>query len=140
MFKKKVPLNCANIQGVYATLLRRFTAVSIVFLTIGFLLYFFQIIPAFIDIEKVSGMIQQKLVDYKTQTGIPTGWGWLDLVKYADYISFAAIAFMAGVSIFVYLLLVYVFFKCRDYIFFSIAIIQILVFILAASGLIKAGH
>ena len=140
MALKKYVLNCANIQGVYAWLLRRFTLASIVSLVIAFVIYVFQWIPSYIEIDRMAELIQLRSAEYKAAANIPTGWGWLSLIGYSDYLSFLAIAFMSGVSIFIYFILVHVFLRCKDYIYASIAVIQILVFILAASGIVNTGH
>lgn len=140
MAKNKFELNCSNVQAVYARLLRRFTLASIVFLVITFLIYIFQWIPSYVEIGKMADLIHMRSVDYKAAANIPVGWGWLPLIPYSDYMSFLAIAFISGVSIFIYFILIQVFWRCRDYIYMTVAVIQILVFILAASGIVNTGH
>ena len=140
MAKKKLELNCANIQGIYATLLKRFTMASMIFLAISFAIYIFQWIPSYIDIDKMGELIRLRSADYRVAANGPTGWAWLNLIGYSDYLSFMAIAFISGVSVFVYFILVHVFWRCKDYIYTSIAVIQILIFLLAASGIVNSGH
>jgi hypothetical protein len=76
---------------------------------------------------------------YLEATGIPTGWSWISMVGKGDFINFIGIAFLAGVTIICYLRIIPILFSQKDIAYGIIAIIEVLVLVLAASGILKSG-
>jgi hypothetical protein len=77
---------------------------------------------------------------YLKAADIKPGWHWLELVRKGDFINFIGIAFLSAISIACYLRILPIFFRKGDYIYSLIAILEIIVLALAASGLLVVGH
>ena len=67
------------------------------------------------------------------------GWSWLHLLNKGDFLNFVGIAFLSGVSIICYLAIIPSLFRKKDTIYAMLAIAEVLVLVLAASGVLKAG-
>ena len=68
-----------------------------------------------------------------------TGWSWLGRVGKADFLNFIGIVFLAGVTILCYIRIIPILFAKKDTVYGVLAIIEVVVLVLAASGLLKAG-
>ena len=64
----------------------------------------------------------------------------MGLLGMADYLNFIGIAFLAGVTIVCYVGVLPSFFRKKDWIYATIATLEVLVLALAASGIISIGH
>jgi len=69
----------------------------------------------------------------------PTGWAWLNLVGYADFLNFIPVALLAGVTIFCYGAIIPGLFRRKDKAYAIMAIAEVLILTLAASGLLSVG-
>ena len=67
------------------------------------------------------------------------GWSWLHRVGKGDYLNFVGIAVLAGLTIVCYLAIIPSFQRKQDKAFLMIAIAEVLVLTLAASGILKGG-
>jgi len=56
-----------------------------------------------------------------------------------DFLNFAGIAFLAGITIICFIRVIPIFFRKKDTIYGVFAIIEVLVLVLAASGVLKSG-
>jgi hypothetical protein len=77
--------------------------------------------------------------DYLKATDIHTGWSWLYMLGKGDFLNFMGIAFLSAVTIFCYLRIIPILFRKKDTVYGILAIIEVLVLVLAASGILKAG-
>jgi amino acid transporter len=68
------------------------------------------------------------------------GWGWVFVLNKGDFINFVGIAVLALVTIVCYLGILPTLFRKKDWIYGAIAVLEVLVLVLAASGLVSAGH
>jgi hypothetical protein len=62
------------------------------------------------------------------------------MLMYGDFINFIGVAVLAGVSIFCYLAIVPLLLKNNDKVYAVLALLEVVVLSLAASGLLKVGH
>ncbi len=67
------------------------------------------------------------------------GWTWLGKLGKADFLNFIGIAFLAGVTILCYMRIIPILFSRNDTIYAILAIMEVLVLVLAASGVLKSG-
>ena len=67
------------------------------------------------------------------------GWTWLHKLGKADFLNFIGIAFLAGVTILCYIRIIPILFRKKDTIYAILAIMEVLVLVLAASGVLKSG-
>ena len=79
------------------------------------------------------------VLKYLKATGIHPGWAWLGMLGKGDFLNFIGIAFLAGVTILCYLRIMPLLLKKKDTIYAVLAVVEVLVLTLAASGVLKAG-
>ncbi len=77
--------------------------------------------------------------DFNVALNAPTGWNWVGLVGKGDYLNFVGIAMLSGLTILCYLVILPILFRKKDTAYAIIAIAEVLVLSLAASGLLKVG-
>jgi amino acid transporter len=68
------------------------------------------------------------------------GWDWVFVLNRGDFINFLGIAVLALVTIVCYLGILPTLFRKKDWIYGAIAVLEVLILVLAASGLVSAGH
>lgn len=79
--------------------------------------------------------------EYSKAIGLKNGWDWLRFINKGDYINFIGIAFLSLVTILAYAVIIPIFFKKGNKAYAAMAIAEIMVLILAASGIFgSAGH
>ena len=71
--------------------------------------------------------------------GIHPGWAWVGHLGYGDMIIYIPIALLAGVTIVCYIGVIPKFLKSQEYILLVIAILEVVVLLGAASGLLQGG-
>jgi len=67
------------------------------------------------------------------------GWSWLKNISKGDYMNFIGIAILAGLTIVCYAAIIPTLMKKKDTAYLVIAIAEVLVLTLAASGILKSG-
>jgi hypothetical protein len=70
----------------------------------------------------------------------PTGWAWVALVGKSDFLNFIGIAILGGVTIICYLAIVPTLLRKKDHACVAMALLEVLVLTLAASGILAVGH
>lgn len=126
-------------QRAYAAILDKGMKIGLVVIIITFIIYLSGILTPYIpvhDLPKYWGMSVHK---YLEETGIQPGWAWLKMLGKGDFLNFIGIAFLAGVTVICYLRIIPILFRKKDIAFGIIAILEVLVLVLAASGLLKSG-
>lgn len=78
--------------------------------------------------------------DYLKAANVHTGWSWLALIGKGDFMNFLGIAFLSAVTMACFARIVPILFRNGDKVYGTIAVIEILVLVLAASGILAAGH
>ncbi len=126
-------------QLIYAGILNVGMWLGLAVLTITFLMYVFGVLPNFVPIEDLPKLWTMKAKDYIHTLHAPTGWGWLAFVGTGDYLNFVGIAMLAGLTILCYLAIVPTLARKKDTAYLVIAIVEVAVLLLAASGIMKTG-
>jgi hypothetical protein len=73
-------------------------------------------------------------------TGLPAGWGWLQHAHRGDIANLIGIGVLAGASLLALLALVPLYLRRGDRLYAALCIAEVAVLLLAASGLLTAGH
>lgn len=126
-------------QLAYASILDKGMKIGLLMLVISFIIYLTGILTPYIpvnDLPKYWGMSVHK---YLEATGIHTGWSWLSLIGKGDFLNFIGIAFLAGITAVCYIRIIPILFSKKDIAFGIIAVVEVVVLVLAASGLLKTG-
>jgi len=126
-------------QITYAKILNIGMMFGLALLIITFLLYMFGVFPNFVPIDDLPKYWGMKAKDYIHTLHAPTGWGWVAYAGQGDYLNFVALAVLAGLTVVCYLALIPILSRKKDTAYVAIAVIEIAVLLLAASGLMKVG-
>jgi len=126
-------------QIAYAKILDKGMKIGIVILFITFIIYLTGILTPYIPVKELPQYWSLSVHEYLEATGIQAGWSWLHRLNRGDFLNFVGIAFLSGVTIVCYLRILPILFRKKDTAFAVIAILEVLVLVLAASGLLKAG-
>lgn len=127
-------------QVVYANILYYGGIAGIIFLAIAFALYVSGTLPSYVSPHELPELWTHETHEYIEKTGIPIGWGWINMVIYGDIFNLLALAFLAAITIICYMVVIPVFLKKRDFIYVVFALAEIVILLLAASGILQAGH
>ncbi len=135
-------------QLLYAKILARGMYLGLGILLVTFALYLTGIITPAVPIEELSNYWTLSAHEYLEvinheflhRDHVVDGWGWIYVLNRGDYLNFVGIALLALVTIVCYLGILPTLLKKRDWTYAGIAIIEVLILALAASGLIVVGH
>jgi hypothetical protein len=127
-------------QLAYADVLEVALSFGRYLLTGTFVLYVFGVTSPRVPLSELTGHWSLPAEQYSSLVGFDTGWSWIKLVHYGDYMNFLGIAFLASVTAVCCLRLLPISLRSKDHSFSTILVLQILVLFLAASGLLALGH
>ena len=123
-------------QFRYAAVLEIGVRIGFILLVAAFGAYVAGIAPAHVSLDRLPHLWALPADEYAVQASIPRGWGWVKLLHRGEILSHAAIAVLAGVSIVCFGALASVYRKRGDPVYFAIAVVQIIVLVVAASGVL----
>jgi len=126
-------------QMAYAGVLNIGMWLGLAVLVITFFIYLSGILPSYVPIDDLPKYWTLKVHDYNVKLNAPTGWGWAALVNRGDYLNFIGIAILSGLTILCYMVILPILIRKKDTPYVIIAIVEILVLSLAASGIMKVG-
>ncbi|MCL2338224.1 MAG: DUF1634 domain-containing protein [Firmicutes bacterium] len=124
-------------QVAYAHLLQYCSWIGIVVLSVTFLLYITGILTPFIPPSDMPLYWHLPVNKFLAATHDPRGWDWVLLWNRGEYLSLFGIVFLAGLTIIGYLfLLLPAYLRKKDWIYTAIVAVEVILLVLAASGLI----
>jgi hypothetical protein len=135
-------------QLLYASILSKGMYLGLGLLLLTFALYMLGIVQPGVPVEeipnywtlRVDEYLEAVNQDFLHQEHVITGWGWIGLLGMGDYLNFVGIALLAAVTIVCYIGILPSLIRRKDWIFSVIAALEVLILVLAASGLVSAGH
>jgi putative copper export protein len=126
-------------QIAYANVLNIGMWFGLALLIITFFVYLSGLLPSYVPIDDLPKYWTMRVHDFNIALNAPTGWGWTSLVGKGDYLNFVGIAILSGLTILCYLVILPILARKKDKAYVVIAIAEVLVLSLAASGLLKVG-
>ena len=126
-------------QLIYANLLIIGVWAGIVILFTTYLIYVTGILAPHVDISIIPGVWGKGVNEYLEITHSPQGWGWVPLLVKGDFLNYAGFALLALMTILCYLVLVRGYIRQKNWIFAVIALLEIVVLSVAASGILGSG-
>jgi len=126
-------------QIIYANLLIIGVWAGIVILMTTYFIYLTGIFPSHVEMSLIPTVWGKGVAEYLEVTHSPHGWGWVSLLARGDFLNYIGFALLALMTIACYLVLVRGYVRQKDWIFSVIAILEILVLSLAASGILGSG-
>lgn len=124
---------------VYAGILGKGMKIGLIILIVTFIVYLTGILNPHIPIQDLPKYWDMPVHEYLKAANIKSGWSWVGKVGEGDFINFIGIVFLAGVTIICYIRIIPIYFRKNDAVYGVIAILEVLVLALAASGLLKVG-
>lgn len=122
----------------YAAILRSLSSLGLMLLIAGFIIYGAGLLPAGVSPEEATGLWHHSAAEYADAAGISGGWSWIRHIGQGDTVAFASLALLAGVSIPALAALSIIMLRRRDFIYAAIVSLQVLVLLIAASGIFTA--
>ena len=132
-------LQATEEQLAYAKLLDLGMKIGLLMLIATFIVYVFGIFTPHIPVEELPNYWKLPVKEYLQIANIHTGWSWVSMIDQGDFLNFIPIVFLAGVTILCYIRIIPILFRKKDTIYAVLAIVEVLVLVLAASGVLKSG-
>jgi len=129
-----------NEQSIYARWLDWGTRISLAVLVAAFLAYVLGVTPAALPLTEVPRYWGLPLERYLALSGAPSGWGWLGMLDKGDYQSMVGVALLGLVTVLCYLRLLPALLARGERLQAAIVVAQVMVLLLAASGVLAGGH
>ena len=127
-------------QVRYAKVLGKGMLIGLACLFITFAFYIFGVTEPHVPPEEVSNHWTKDVHTYLADTEIEAGWNWVLMVRHSDFINFIGIVMLAGTTIICYISIIPMLFKKKDYIYAVLALLEVFILVIAASGVIAVGH
>lgn len=124
----------------YALLLEWGTWFGQAALVLSFTMYVFGFLPPHVPLDQLPAVWNLPASTYLQQTNTPTGWGWTALIMKGDFLNLIGICILAGCSLPPLLALIPLYLKQDDRAYAAICALVAVVLLLAASGILTAGH
>lgn len=127
-------------QMQYAVLLNMGMKVGMVMLLVTFAIYMLGIAKPHVPVKDLPTYWTMSVHEYTEAADVKTGWGWVSSAGKGDFMNFIGIAFLSGITIVCYLRIIPTLLKKGDRIYAVLAVMEVLILVLAASGVLKSGH
>ena len=126
-------------QIIYANLLIIGVWLGIFILVTTYVIYLTEILPSHVELTLIPKVWGKGVAEYLEITHSPHGWGWVHLLAKGDFLNYIGFALLALMTIFCYLVLVRGYARQKNWIFTAIAVLEMLVLSVAASGILGSG-
>ena len=121
---------------VYSKVLQWCAYIGLGLVLVAFVAYASGLVESYIPLSDLRDFWTLSLCDYVKTADIETGWGWLGMLQYAEFLNFVGIAFLASVSVICYVAIIPFLLRDKDIIYATIAMIEVAVLVFAASGIL----
>jgi hypothetical protein len=137
--QNKESLKASREQIIYANLLIIGVWAGIIILVTTYAIYLTGLLPPHIEISAIPTLWGKGVGEFLEATHSPHGWGWVVLLSKGDFLNYIGFVLLALMTIFCYLVLVRGYVRQKNWIFATIALLEIVVLSVAASGLVGGG-
>ncbi len=137
--QNKEALKPSQDQIIYANLLIIGVWAGIIILVVTYTIYLTGILSSHIEMSLIPKFWGMGVTEFLESTHSPHGWGWVHLLSKGDFLNYIGFTLLALMTIFCYLVLVKGYIRQKNWIFASIAFLEIVVLSLAASGIFGSG-
>lgn len=123
----------------YANTLNIGVKTGLAVLVVTFLIYISNALAPIIPFSELSARWKLPVHEFIEKTGSPSGWGWVWRLNRGDALNFFAVAWLSSVTVVCYLRIIPILARKKDTIYLVIALLEVVVMVLAASGILHAG-
>jgi hypothetical protein len=127
-------------QQLYARWLDWSTRVSLAVLIAAFVAYAGGLLAPAVAVDDLPRLWVLPVERYLEATGAPSGWGWVAMLAQGDYLNLVGVALLGLVTVLCYLRVLPLLLGRGDRLQAAFAVAQVVVLLLAASGLLAGGH
>ncbi len=138
--KSKADLKASEEQLRYAEVLEKGMFIGLLVLLVTFIIYAFGILEPHVPFSQLSSYWKMNVEDYLHHARIEAGWSWLAMLNEGDMLNFLGIAILAGVTIVCYVAIIPILLKHQDMPYVVMAVLEVFILALAASGILAVGH
>ena len=117
---------------VYASTLEFLSITGMILISLAFAL---ELLPTSVALERVTELWHLDSATFADEAGISTGWSWIDSIFTGFGISFAALELLAVFALVAIGRLIPVYVKEKDNWYLAIVVAQVVVFLVAATGI-----
>ena len=127
-------------ETTYARWLARGTQIGLGALAASFAVYVLGLVAPLVPFSELPRLWRLPVGPFVSETGAPTGWGWLAKLGTGDYLNMLGVALLSSVTAVAYARVLFVYLRRGDRWHAALAIAQIAVLLAAASGVFSIGH
>jgi len=127
-------------QIQYAAILNIGSRIGLALLVITYLIYITGVLPPYVSMETLTTLWSLPTAEYLHNAQVEPGWFWFSQLKHGDFLNFISIAILAFLSVICYLSILPGLLKRKDRIYAFLVIAEVVVLVLAASGIVVGGH
>ena len=124
----------------YACLLDIGSKVGFVMLVAGFLAYVTGVLEEHVVVRQLPALWGLSLAEYLRATQTPTGWGWIAHLHKGEFAGLSGIAVLAGCSLVCLAAIIPIYARRGERTYAVICTLEIIVVLLAASGILTVSH
>ena len=128
------------VQKAYARWLEATTRLAFAAALVAFAVYSSGALPSFVPFETLASLWHLPVDEFRARTGAPAQWDWLPLLGFSDYLNLACVALICTVTLACYLAVLPLLLRLGERLQAALAAAQILVLLVAASGLLAGGR
>lgn len=136
----KEQLHANRVQLTYATVLSLTSTLGIIFVAAGYLVYVFQWLPSAVSPAEIAMHWHLRAAEFHKVVPVPSGWDWVGQLGRGDVLSYLSIIYLSSVTIFCLVVIIPLFLREKDHIYTIITVLQVLVLVFAATGIVSGGH
>lgn len=132
-----------RVQLAYASTLELVSHAIMIVMAIGFVLYILQLLPLTVPVETVASNWHLNATKLQMKIHHHCGWSCFTDVHtfmHGDAVSYASVIFLSLATMLCLATAAIAFFKEKNRLYLMITILQVLVLMVAASGLFRSGH
>ena len=137
--RTKEDLQPSREQIIYANFLIIGVWAGIIILVATYVIYVTGILPSHVEMSLIPRVWGKGVSEFLEITHSPHGWEWVSLLAKGDFLNYTGFALLALMTIFCFLVLVRGYSRRKDWTFVAIAVLEIIVLSLAASGILNVG-
>ncbi len=135
-------------QLLYANILQVGMYLGLTLLLVTFALYTSGVVTPAVPVEQLPDYWSMNVDDYLEATNRDhlhhadpiSGWSWLTVLGKGDYLNFLGIALLSGVTVVCYVGIVPTLIRKQDRAYVVMALLEVIILALAASGILAVGH
>jgi hypothetical protein len=132
-----------KVQLVYARTLDYVAHSVIILMAVGYFLYLTELLPLSVPIETIAGNWHLSAAHLQAKLNLPCGWGCFTSpagLLHGDIFSYISVIFLSLATLICLASAVAVFISEKKHLYSAIATLQVLVLLVAASGIMTGGR